>query len=557
VPSAPPSKPASGDAKTLLCNGAFPVRVLHRVCCSQREVISPVILQTPDLRRSDADIMRAPLLIRADAGCHMGIGHLMRGLALAQAWQSGGGRAVFVAETVQELSARLRSEGFEHVPLTVPSGTGDDAETTIRVAQQFGVEWVVVDGYQFRASFQETVKNAGLKLMVIDDYGHARQYCADLILNQNLQGSEDLYRSRESYSRLLLGPKYALLRREFLEWQDWKREISPCAKTMLITMGGSDPANASLKILNALRLLRKDALKTKLVIGAANQNRATLQAATREKGELAELCYDPTDTAEVMAWADMAISGAGITCWENCFMGLPAIALVLAANQQAGAERLRSLGITETLGRAEEVSTAEIARSVEELRQDPIRRAAMAKAGRKLVDGDGAARVVMHLQQYPLRLRKAQSSDCRLVWEWSNDPEARSLSFCTEPISWVTHEQWFGTKLHDPNTFLYVALDRDDEPVGQLRYDLQGREATVSVNLGRQFRGKHYGRTLLRMGSEVLFRACPAEIVHAYIKESNQRSMRAFLAAGYAHIGTTCERGQEASHLVLNRRGGA
>ena len=117
VPSAPPSKPASKDAKTLLCNGAFPVRVLHRVCCSQREVIGPVILQTPDLRRSDADIMRAPLLIRADAGCRIGIGHLMRGLALAQAWQSGGGRAVFVAETVQELSARLRSEGFEHVPL--------------------------------------------------------------------------------------------------------------------------------------------------------------------------------------------------------------------------------------------------------------------------------------------------------------------------------------------------------------------------------------------------------------------------------------------------------
>jgi UDP-2,4-diacetamido-2,4,6-trideoxy-beta-L-altropyranose hydrolase len=425
------------------------------------------------------------------------------------------------------------------------------------VARQFGAEWIVLDGYQFQASFQETVKNAGLKLLVIDDYGHASQYWADLILNQNTQATEDVYRNRASYCRLLLGPKYALLRREFLQWQAWKREISRCAKTMVVIMGGSDPANVSLKVLKALRLLRKDTLETRLVIGAANHNRATLQAAIRENGGLAELCYNPMDIAEVMAWADMAISGAGITCWENCFMGLPAIALVLAANQQAGAERLRSLGITDTLGRAEEVSSAEIARSIEELRQDPIRRAFMAEAGRKLVDGDGAARVVMHLQQHPLRLRKACSSDCRLVWEWSNDPEVRLLSFSTEPIPWITHAQWFSTKLQDPDTFFYVALDRDDQPVGQLRYDLQGREATVSINLGRQFRGKHYGRTLLKIGSEVLFRACPAEIVHAYIKVANQGSVRAFLAAGYAHVGTTCERGQEAFHLVLKKRDAA
>jgi UDP-2,4-diacetamido-2,4,6-trideoxy-beta-L-altropyranose hydrolase len=497
--------------------------------------------------------MIEPLLIRADAGQRIGTGHVMRGLALAQAWQSSGGRAVFLAEGAQELSARLRSEGFEHVSLTEPSGTREDAEATIRVAKQFGVEWVVLDGYQFQTSFQEKIKNAGLKLLVIDDYGHARQYCADLILNQNVHALEDLYRRRASHCKLLLGPKYALLRREFLQWQAWKREISPFAKTLLVTMGGSDSANVSLKVLEGLRLLPKDALETKLVIGAANHNRATLQAAVWENGGLADLCYNLTDTAEAMAWADMTISGAGITCWENCFMGLPAIALVLAANQQAGAERLRSLGITDMLGRAEDVSSAEIARSVEELRQDPIRRAAMAEAGRKLVDGDGAARVVMHLQQQPLRLRKARISDCHLVWEWSNEPEARLLSFSPEPIPWVTHVQWFSTKLHDSDTFFYIALDRDDQPVGQLRYNLQGREATVSISLGRQFRGKHYGRTLLKMGSEVLFGACPAEIVHAYIKEGNQGSVRAFLAAGYAHVGTARERGQEAFHLVLKR----
>jgi RimJ/RimL family protein N-acetyltransferase len=181
----------------------------------------------------------------------------------------------------------------------------------------------------------------------------------------------------------------------------------------------------------------------------------------------------------------------------------------------------------------------------------------MAEAGRKLVDGDGAARVVMHLLQHPLRLRRARSSDCRLVWEWANDPEARSLSFNTDPIPWDIHVQWFSSKLRDPNTFLYLALDHDDQSVGQLRYDLQGQEATVSISLDRQFRAKHYGRTLLKIGSEALFRACPAQIVHAYVKNSNQGSVRAFLAAGYEHARTTSEHGHEVFHLVLNRRSAA
>ena len=52
---------------------------------------------------------------------------------------------------------------------------------------------------------------------------------------------ESLYVQREPYTRLLLGPRYALLRREFVSWSHSEREIEEVARNILVMMGGSDP----------------------------------------------------------------------------------------------------------------------------------------------------------------------------------------------------------------------------------------------------------------------------------------------------------------------------
>jgi UDP-2,4-diacetamido-2,4,6-trideoxy-beta-L-altropyranose hydrolase len=139
-----------------------------------------------------------PLLFRADADVAMGTGHVMRCLALAQAWQDAGGRSVFaLAKTTPAIQDRLLSESFEIVAISSPAGTLEDSREIVAIAGERQVAWVVVDGYQFGADYQGALKSSGMKTLFLDDYGHARQYSADLVLNPNVCATEALYQDRE------------------------------------------------------------------------------------------------------------------------------------------------------------------------------------------------------------------------------------------------------------------------------------------------------------------------------------------------------------------------
>src|SRR5579871_3481447 len=129
--------------------------------------------------------MTAPtLLIRADASVSTGTGHAMRCLALAQSWQDAGGRAVFVmAETTAAIQERLHAESCETIVLASPAEESVDARETIASAQRLDANWVVVDGYRFNAEYQRLLKAAGCRVLFLDDFGHAKQYAADVVLN--------------------------------------------------------------------------------------------------------------------------------------------------------------------------------------------------------------------------------------------------------------------------------------------------------------------------------------------------------------------------------------
>src|SRR5690348_5454729 len=99
------------------------------------------------------------LIIRADATFAVGHGHVMRCLALAQAWQDKGGNCSFViSEPIPELARRLCAEGFELVPIGAVPGTSDDAAEVAELAHARDAGWVVVDGYQFKANYHRQLK---------------------------------------------------------------------------------------------------------------------------------------------------------------------------------------------------------------------------------------------------------------------------------------------------------------------------------------------------------------------------------------------------------------
>ncbi|MBI4555991.1 MAG: UDP-2,4-diacetamido-2,4,6-trideoxy-beta-L-altropyranose hydrolase [Candidatus Hydrogenedentes bacterium] len=337
------------------------------------------------------------LIIRADASALMGTGHVMRCLALGEAWMDAGGRVTLVTKcTSRALLERVRTAGFSVVELEEVCPRPEDVATTLQIVRGHTGAHIVLDGYHFDVPYQEALKKTGTCLLVIDDATHSEHYVADIILNQNL-GAEHVSYSCEKHTRLLLGPKYALLRREFLEWRTWSRNISDVGRHLLVTFGGSDPANSTRKAIQAVAHLDWLEAETVIAVGASNPHYDELNTEVQLAASGIQLVQDTRQMSDLMRWADLAVSGGGSTCWELAFMGLPNVIMVLAPNQAPVAEALAAAGVSINLGDAHQVDEATLAGALETLMYNSESRRSMSERGRALVDGFGAMRVVAAL----------------------------------------------------------------------------------------------------------------------------------------------------------------
>ncbi len=268
--------------------------------------------------------------IRADATTQIGFGHLMRCLALAQAWKKQGGKVTFISACESKsLRNRIANEGFQLVSIGEPYPDPADLETTLLSINNSSSNnsWVVLDGYNFDTDYQQSIKNNGNLLLVIDDTAHIDRYVADIILNQNIIAEELIY-SCEPETKLLLGTDYVLLRDELLAYKNWKREIPKVAKKIIVTMGGSDSDNVTLKVLCALDQVDIDGLEIKAVVGTSNPHLDSLERIAEYNKHKIELLQNVFNMPDLMAWADMAISAGGSTCWELAYLGVPAILII-------------------------------------------------------------------------------------------------------------------------------------------------------------------------------------------------------------------------------------
>jgi UDP-2,4-diacetamido-2,4,6-trideoxy-beta-L-altropyranose hydrolase len=339
------------------------------------------------------------ILIRADASPEIGTGHVMRCLALAQAWQDCRGTAVFaMAQSTPAILERLAAEHCEVVSVDASVGSYEDGSCTAGLARQCAAGFFVLDGYHFDAEYQERMRSGAWKLMVVDDGGDCEYYTADVILNQNLTASESWYRRRRPHARLLLGAQYCMLRREFHSWRRWPREVRQVGYRTLITLGGSTPVDSGALIIEALTRINSEDFRATFVVGGSTPHFDSLQTMAALSGNKITLRRDARNMAELMANADVAISAAGSTCWELCFMGLPALLVDLASNQTPVARELDRRGCANHLANWQNLSPETVASELERLLQSQERRSLLSSRCQELVDGRGAERVISALR---------------------------------------------------------------------------------------------------------------------------------------------------------------
>lgn len=305
------------------------------------------------------------------------------------------------------LSAIESSHGFRVNRL--PPGVADwqdDLRGTLGLACcDTRPDWIVVDHYLLDSRWEKGAKESCEQLLVIDDIAN-RDHDSDLLLDQNLHSTpEERYRDRvPRRCRMLLGPRFALLRSEFALWRGWRRNISPRATRVLVTLGGGDAEDITSIVLGSLVQITDFPMEIHALAGAGHSRWAQLQAFATQLGSagrhkiVLELYSDRMP--ELMAWADFAVTGGGSTAWELAFMGLPSLLVTLSEDQRPNVTALAASNLSVDLGDYNDLETAQIVAQAAQLAVDAERRTGMSRRLRKLVDGRGAERVAIAMREF-------------------------------------------------------------------------------------------------------------------------------------------------------------
>jgi UDP-2,4-diacetamido-2,4,6-trideoxy-beta-L-altropyranose hydrolase len=480
----------------------------------------------------------------------------MRCIALAQAWQDQGGEVTFISHCESEaLKERIQREGFKFISLDHVCPDSSDLMNTLSILHNESADqkpWLVLDGYHFTPEYQNATRDESIRLLVIDDMNHLPYYHADIILNQNIN-APDLKYNCDEYTTLLLGPRYVLLRREFLKYQEFKRQIPEQAKNILVTLGGADSDNVTLKVIEALKLLNEPDIAIRIIIGPANTHQEVLRKALARAHFKAELLINPPNMPELMAWADIAISAGGSTCWELAFMLVPSIILVLAENQAAVTEYLMNRKAVLNLGIFAECSKEQISDACKTLIGSSIARTSLSQQSTTLINGQGPNHVIESMNINNITLREVTDLDRELIWQWANDEETRKASYSQAYITWDEHIRWFDAVQRQKNHRFYIANNGSKKPVGQIRFAHDGNDAIVSFSVAPESRRRSYAKEILITAAKKLFNETNIEQISAYVKSENMLSLRVFQKAGFRPLENVAFCGVKSCKMILRR----
>ena len=320
---------------------------------------------------------------RTDASLQIGNGHIMRCLTLADVLRDRGAECIFICRPhAGNLMSLIASRGYQALALPAlqegknfkRNGTahadwlGTDWFSDARDTQQLladnmeagWLDWLVVDHYALDRGWEHAMRPRTKRIMAIDDLADRAHDC-DLLLDQNLGRSPQDYMDLLGADvPLLIGPQYALLRSEFVALRPQslaRRAQNAKLEHLLIFMGGLDKDNVTGQVLVALKACGlPSSLRITVVMGQHAPWLEQIQALAEQMPLPTDVLVGVSDMAQLMAESDLAIGAVGGSAWERCCLGLPSIVLVLAENQQMGAEALQRAGVVIALERSQQIT---------------------------------------------------------------------------------------------------------------------------------------------------------------------------------------------------------
>jgi UDP-2,4-diacetamido-2,4,6-trideoxy-beta-L-altropyranose hydrolase len=425
--------------------------------------------------------MKPEVLMRVDGNSLIGLGHIVRCMALAHMLKESF-TIIFVSKEITKiLQKELLDASFKFIKVK-----NEEDFINLLVAHHI----VVLDGYDFDTQLQVRIKEKGCKLVCIDDM-HEKKFIADLIINHTPGITPQEYLSKP-YTQFALGFDYALLRPAFLEQAKTKRKIEKI-ETILICFGGSDPKNlteSTLKIIVGFSQFKKILVVTGSAFRKTKnfKNLITIDSRIEYRAALSE--YQMVDT---LLEAECAIVPASSILYEVLACNCQVISGIYVDNQKLVYENIKKIGSFIDAGNFLE---SEILQSISKV-------LVKSEASKNLIDGLSSRRILKLFDQlqkeFNFNLRDAEMYDLDLTYDWASNRRIREHSFQQHQIKKKEHYKWFISKISDTDCCYYIA-EYDSKPIGSIRFDIKNGEAIISYLIEPTNQGLGFGQILLRKG---------------------------------------------------------
>ena len=269
------------------------------------------------------------IIIRCDGGTAIGMGHVIRCMALADMLKGDFQIHFVIQETAERVYETLHTGHFEYSVTPFTNDYAEDLEELKKIIQPSDI--VVLDGYNFKTDYQLGVRKLGNKLVVIDDL-HDWHQVADVVINHAGGVQKELY-SAEKYTKFFLGYNFRMLRSEFLG-RHKEKKIKESVHSVFISMGAADEHNNTCKFAKAC-LEFDDITEVDLMVSVLNPHLFLIDQLRSEHPHRVNVLFNLTSNElySKLEKSDLVIAPASTISLESCAVGVGLLTGCTAINQ--------------------------------------------------------------------------------------------------------------------------------------------------------------------------------------------------------------------------------
>lgn len=463
--------------------------------------------------------MKPEIAIRADGNSKIGLGHIHRMIALAGYLTSFFSVRFFCFNADKLVIDLIEQSGFKHTAIY----ESDYTSPAHLIGLLRGEEIIVLDGYEFKTDYQAALKEAGHRVIAIDDLNQWENV-ANVVINHAYSGAIADYKKSEE-TEFYGGLKYAIIKQEILNAKT--KTLKTSVDKVLVCIGGTDPMNYSEKIVS--ELLKDTSKHISLLTYPLNPKFDELkQIALINKERMAVFAsLNTKELIGVIRNNDIAILQPSNIALEAASIGIGVFLIQTAENQKYILDTLLQNNCACLL----QLNT--IGRQMHAITSKDIN--AQILNQHQLLDGKSPQRIVEIVNTLYLRVRNVKEEDAKLIYDWNNDAVTRANSYNQAKIEYIDHLNWLSQKLKDKTT-IFLLFTFNNEDAGCVRIDEKTNENIIGITVAPEMRGKRLATPILKMACKEYFERTDKIDISAYIKKTNEASLKSFLNAGFSII---------------------